>query len=124
MKPIASTLALAASVALGVGLIVLLVMHLPVTPSMPGSETVAAQDPTIALPSIATSDLARRVKLGEIKSIEVVDQHAVVTTQDGQSRFIVNISPGTSLPDVLQRFGVTPDELRHLPSHSQESAAA
>ena len=121
MKPIASTLALAASVALGVGLIVLLAMHLPVTPSMPGTEAAAAQDPTIALPSIATSDLARRVKMGEIKSIEVVDQHAVVTTQDGQTRFIVSISPGTSLPDVLQRFGVTPDELVSVDYMVQDS---
>ena len=56
MKPIASTLALAASVALAVGLIIVVAMHLPVTPPMTGSEAVAAQDPTIALPSIAMSD--------------------------------------------------------------------
>jgi hypothetical protein len=79
MKPIASTLALAASVALAGGLIVVLAMHLPVTPSMPGTEAAAAaaQDPTIALPSIAMSDLARRVKTGGIRSTEVVDQQAI-----------------------------------------------
>ena len=124
MKPIASTLAVAATVALGVGLIILVAMHLPVTPSTTGTEAdgTAGQDPTIALPSIATSDFARRMKLGEIRSIEVVDQHAVVTTQDGQSRFIVNISPGTSLPEVLQRFGVTPDELVRVDYMVQDSA--
>ena len=35
------------------------------------------QDPTIALPSIATSDLARRVKTGGIRSIEVVSSRAI-----------------------------------------------
>ena len=116
MKPSASTLAVAASVALAAGLIILLAMHLPVTPSTTGMEAdaTAAQDPTIALPSIATSDLARRVKLGEIQSIEVVDQHAIVTTEDGQPRFVVSISPGSDLPDVLRRFGVTPDELSQV----------
>jgi cell division protease FtsH len=124
MKPIASILAVAASVALAVGLIILLAMHVPVTPSMTGTEAdaTAAQDPSIALPSIATSDLARRVKTGGIRSIEVVDQHAIITTEDGQQRFIVSISPGTNLPEVLLRFGVTPDELVSVDYIVQDSA--
>jgi len=121
MKPITSTLALAASVALAVGLIIVLAMHLPVTPPMTSTEAAAAQDPTIALPSIAMSDLARRVKTGGIRSIEVVDQYAIVTTEDGQQQFVVTISRGTNLPDVLRRFGVTPDELVTVDYVDQDS---
>jgi hypothetical protein len=53
----------------------------------PGAQPTATElDSTIRAQTIAASDLARRVKMAEIKPIEVVDQHAVVTSQDGRRR--------------------------------------
>ncbi len=62
-------------------------------------------------PPIAISDLAERVKDGQIASIEVSDTKSLVQTRSGQRFTVTTGTDDTSLPKLLTSFGVTPEEL-------------
>ncbi len=62
---------------------------------------------------IAVSDLAQRVKAGEIASIDASDDRSLARTRSGQS-LIVNTAGDASVPKLLASFGVTPEELAQV----------
>jgi cell division protease FtsH len=63
---------------------------------------------------LAISDLASRIKSGQIASIVASDNGNLVQTISGQ-RFTVTTGAGdTSLPKLLASFGVTPQELAQV----------
>jgi cell division protease FtsH len=62
---------------------------------------------------IPVSDLAQRVKAGEIASLVVSDDRSLARTWGGQ-QLVVNTGGDDSMPKLLASFGVTPDELARV----------
>ena len=63
---------------------------------------------------LAISDLASRIKSGEIASIVASDNGGLVQTVSGQRFTVTTGDGGTSLPKLLASFGVTPQELAQV----------
>jgi cell division protease FtsH len=63
---------------------------------------------------LAISDLAARVKSGEIAAIVASDNGSLVQTVSGQRFTVTTGSGNSSLPKVLASFGVTPQELAQV----------
>jgi hypothetical protein len=112
MRRIDVRLTLASSITLAVLLFILAsVSSAPSSPT-PGAEP-AVDGLMLGTQPITTDELARRVKAGEIRSINVIGSHAVVTTTDGQP-FTFTVVGEESVLQQLQSLGDTPNELSQV----------
>src|ERR671936_1411724 len=75
--------------------------------------TVVQQGGQTDVRPIAVNELAQRIKNGEIKSLEVTNDHGLAITQ-GDQRFTFRVGTDTNVLDVLTKYGVTPDELQKV----------